>query len=68
MINKKALQAQMVLFGDTQEALATGIGITRVSLSKKINGSREFLLNEVDAIRKRYNLSLEAVASIFFTE
>ena len=68
MINKKMLKSAMVLFGDTQESLAQAMQITRVSLSYKINGKRPFTLNEVNAIRKRYNLTLDALESIFFAD
>lgn len=68
MLNKKALKSQMVLFGDTQEILARALGITRQALSHKMNGKAQFTLNEVRAIRRRYNLPMDVIASIFFAE
>lgn len=68
MINKKALKSQMVLFGDTQESLANYIGVSRQALSHKMNGKAQFTLNEVKTIRRRYNLQMDVLASIFFTD
>ena len=54
--------------GDTQDTLATALGISRVTLNKKIhsrNGS-SFNQPEIAAIRVRYNLTAQEVEAIFF--
>lgn len=41
------LKAKITEMGETQKSVAEAIGISENSLSRKINGSREFRLSEV---------------------
>ena len=66
MTNTRLLKAKMVLFGDTISTLAAALGINRQNASIKINGKRDFKQTEIAMITKRYKLSLEEVAAIFF--
>lgn len=67
-MNKNLLRSKMVLFGDTNETLATALGITPQRLSAKINttGGAEFVQREIKVIRDRYHLTDEETALIFF--
>lgn len=68
-MNKQLLKAHIVKNSDTQEALATALGITLSRLSVRINGrGTEFRQSEIATIKNRYNLSDEDVANIFFNE
>ncbi len=62
------LKSKMKLYGDTNATLAAAIGISPQRLSAKINetGGAEFTQGEIDAIRKRYQLSISEVGEIFF--
>lgn len=54
--------------GDTQDTLATALGISRVTLNRKIhsrNGS-SFTQPEIAAIRARYSLTAQQVDTVFF--
>ena len=65
-MNKKQLKAAMILKGDKQTDLARALGISYQTLSEKMNGKSDFLAKEIQAIRDRYDLSAEALVSIFF--
>lgn len=68
-MNKKALNAKMVLHGDTGETLSEALGISRQTFSAKINekNGAEFTQGEISVIKTRYSLTPEEVDSIFFT-
>ena len=66
LTNTRLLKAKMVLFGDTISTLAAAIGINRQNASIKVNGKRDFKQNEILKIAKRYKLTTEEVAAIFF--
>lgn len=51
--------------GVTRKELAEGIGISYISLSKRILGLIEFDLKELRAIAKYLNLSTEEFTNIF---
>ena len=67
-MNPNKLKSVMVLHGDTQEVLADAIGMSRVTLARKIHGTdgAQFLQKEIQAIKERYNLTAEDVDDIFF--
>ena len=66
-MNKAKLRSIMVLYGDTNKDLADYLGITEQSVSSKINeNGTEFKQGEIALIVKRYNLSAEQIAEIFF--
>lgn len=52
--------------GDTIEGLASYLGIGRVALSSKINNRSEFKQSEIHLIAKRYKLTVENCARLFF--
>lgn len=49
-MNTNLLRAKIVEKGYTQKKLAAAIGISELSLSRKMCGKREFRLSEVDGI------------------
>lgn len=66
-MNKELLRSVMVLNGDTNRDLADFLDISEQSVSNKINeNGTEFKQGEIAAIRRRYNLTAEQVANIFF--
>ena len=67
-MNKKKLESFMKLNGDTQETLATAIGISRTQLNAKINErNATFMQPEIARIKERYNLSAKQIEEIFFS-
>lgn len=65
-MNTTKLKSIMVLHGDTNATLSQGLGISRRTLSNKINekGS-EFTRGEIIKIKERYDLSIKEVEGIF---
>ena len=50
------LRGKMAEVGITQSALANSMGLSRASLSLKMNGKREFTLTELKIIVKLLNI------------
>ena len=69
-LNKKLLKAKMIIYGDTNESLASAIQLSPQRLSAKINETNgaEFTAGEIKIIIKRYNLTADEVFDIFFAE
>lgn len=69
-MNVKRLQAQMKLYGDTQETLAQAMGLSRSRLNAKIRGYKgaEFRQTEINFISHRYGLSSSDLEAIFFEQ
>ena len=69
-MNKSKLMAIITEHGETQSVLAEALGISRVTLSRKISESHtaKFTQAEISAIIKRYKLTEEQVTSIFFAD
>lgn len=69
-MNKNKLKAVMVENGDTGTSLALALGVSRGTLSLKLNekNNSEFNTKEIKAIRSRYNLSAEQLDEIFFAQ
>ena len=66
-MNKNLLRSIMVLHGDTNMILAKYLGMSKQSLSAKLNENKqEFTQGEIAAIRKRYELSDSQLVAIFF--
>lgn len=67
-MNKNLLLSVIVGHGETQKILAEALGISRVTLSRKLSEQHNasFSLPEIAYIRKRYALSDACVMSIFF--
>ena len=66
-MNKAELKVEMLRHNDTGEDLADALGITRQTLSRKMNeNNADFTQSEIAIIRTRYNLSGERIEEIFF--
>ena len=66
MTDRNKLQAKMALHGLKAYELADSIGISRQSMSYKLNGKRPFTVKDIDSISKKLDLSLEERDEIFF--
>lgn len=66
-MNKALLESKMKLYGDTGGTLSDYLGISRSTLSAKINEKAEFTQREISQIKSRYELSADEVDGIFFT-
>lgn len=60
------LKSKMVLHEDTMESLARYLGISRQTLSGRMNGHSAFKAHEVMSIADRYNLASDEIVEIFF--
>ena len=68
-MNIKELKVEMIRHDDNGGDLATALGISRQTLSRKFNSDKtDFTQSEIAKIQKRYNLSGERVSEIFFAE
>lgn len=66
-MNKKMLRSIMILNNDTNADLSAYLGISKQSLSNKINeNGSEFKQGEIAKIKEKYNLSNDDVDKIFF--
>ena len=65
-IDVRRLRAVMALHGDTVATLARRLGLSRASLSRALNGRREFRVHEVVSIVRLYRLTPGEVDAIFF--
>lgn len=68
MVQKNILFSKMALFGDSIETLADYLGITRQTLTQKIEGKSQFKRNEIQLIAARYKLTPDEVYAIFLAE
>ena len=65
-MNAKLLKSIMVLNDDNLLTLSTYLGLSRQTLSLKIDGISDFKLNEVRMIRDKYKLTDSETIEIFF--
>ncbi len=65
-MNINELKAAMKRADDTQGKLAEALGLQLSGVNARINGRIDFRASEICTIRKRYNLSAEETARIFF--
>ena len=68
-MNKAELKIEMLRHNDTGEDLAKALGITRQTLSRKMNeNNADFTQGEISVIRARYDLTGERIEQIFFAD
>ena len=65
MTDTKKLKAKMVENGILLDTLAKKVGISRVSLSYKINNKRQFSAEEIRDISSELQLKSEEIQQIF---
>lgn len=66
-MNKTLFKIFMIKNRDNQTTLAKAMGMAQSALNDRINGKTEFRANEINFIRKRWNLTDQEVVDIFFT-
>lgn len=66
MTDTKAFKAAMVLAGKTMDRLAEAMGITRVTLSNKVNNKSDFTASEISVLSNELHLDDAQQKSIFF--
>jgi len=66
MVNIEKLRAVMERNGDSITSLAKKMGISRQMLSAKLRKKRDFLIRDIQAIAKVYDLNEPQVTEIFF--
>jgi len=66
MTNKKLLRSKLILAEMTDGELAEKLGISRQSVSQKLNGHRQFNSNEISKIAHILKLEPKEVMEIFF--
>ncbi len=65
-MNTLELKIEMMKHKDKQVDLAKAIGLKPANMNKKILGQVPFFTDEINAIRKRYNLTDRRTMEIFF--
>jgi len=65
LIGKK-IKALMTVRNIKRSDLANELGISYNTLTKKLNGKREFSINEILKIKEIFNMDVELCANIFF--
>ena len=67
MIQNNILKSKMILQEKTQAEMAKFLGLSLVSVSKKINGVIKFSLEEVKKIKEYLNLTDDEINQIFLS-
>ena len=65
-MNKTKFLIAMTEHHDTQEKLASDMGLPQSAISNRINGKIDFRLQEIQFIVDRYDLSADQTREIFF--
>lgn len=68
MIQKNILKSKLSLKEKTQKDLAKALGLSKVSISKKVNGLLRFSLPEVKKVKDYLDLTNDEVVEIFINE
>ena len=68
MNNILLFKSYMVKNGDTLATLAEAIGLPQSAISARINGKILFRQDEINSIRKRWDLSDSETVDIFFAD
>ena len=68
MIQKNILKSKLSLKEKTQKDLAKSLGLSKVSVSKKVNGVLRFSLPEVKKVKDYLDLTNDEVVEIFINE
>ena len=68
MIQKNILKSKLSLKEKTQKDLAKALGLSKVSVSKKVNGLLRFSLPEVKKVKDYLDLTNDEVVEIFISD
>ena len=66
MVNTKVLNRIIREAGIRKDSIASSLGISKQSLSNKINNKTEFKMGESSEIRAMLHLDADSVMSVFF--
>lgn len=66
MLDTKKLKAKIVEEGLTQKDLAKKIGVSENTLTRKINGKRDFYIGEIDKICEALHISDNSLKAQIF--
>lgn len=66
MIKRNLFNSKMALFNDNLTTLADHLGISRQTLTLKLDNKSDFTQSEIKKIVIRYNLTPEETEQIFF--
>lgn len=67
MADTSRLKGRIVEKGFTITSFADKVGISRQSLGKKLNGSRDFTVSEIFGICEALNITRPEIGDYFFT-
>ena len=67
-MNTQLFRIYMVKNNETQKTLAEALNLPQSAVSARINGKTVFRQNEINIIRKRWNLSDKETVDLFFAE
>jgi plasmid maintenance system antidote protein VapI len=68
MFNRNLLRSKIVENGLTYSSLASAIDLSESSLSKRINGTVDFTLEDMVKIKDALKLSSDELMAIFFNK
>ena len=66
MVKRNLFNSKMALFNDNLTTLADYLGISRQTLSLKLDNKSDFTQSEIKKIAIRYHLTPDEVNEIFF--
>lgn len=66
--NYSKLRGRIREYGLTQEQLATAVGISKATLSAKLNNKNSFTTTEIEAIRASLNIAEDEICKYFFAK
>ena len=67
-MNTQLFRIYMVKNNETQKTLAEALNLPQSAVSARINGKTVFRQDEINIIRKRWNLSDKETVDLFFAE
>lgn len=68
MVKRNLFNSKMALFDDNLTTLADHLGISRQTLTSKLDNKSDFTQSEIKKIVVRYDLTPEEMDQIFFGE
>lgn len=67
MNDANKIKGKIIEHGYNMESFAKAIGISRQTLTKKLNGSSEFTVSEIYKICETLNIANSEIGTYFFT-
>ncbi len=65
-MKKQELKGRIRAKGFTQKEFSTALGVSPASLSRKLAGTHEFTVGEIERMKKLLDLSAEEAVELFF--